>query len=74
MHGVERVSFTLKKGRYHGGEGGQARRSLHWKEESVSVLVDLTSLQEDLQSFGFAISLDKPEMKKEVGRRRTLIK
>ena len=36
-HGVERVDFTVKEGRFQGGQGGQARRaSLKEVEGSMS--------------------------------------
>ena len=40
------------------------------KGESISGWVDAKALQEDQESLGFIPSLAKPEMGKEVGRRR----
>ena len=64
------MDSTVKKGRFQGGEEGQARRaSLGEVEGSVSG-VDGKVLQEDLQSLGFTPSLAKSAIGKEVGRRR----
>ena len=65
------MDSTVKEGRFQGDKGGQARRaSLKEAEGSISGWVDAKTLQEDLQSFGFTRRLAKPEMGKEVGRRR----
>ena len=70
-HGVERVNSIVKEGRFQGGKGGQATRaSLEQVEGSMSGWVDTRALQDDLQSLGFTPSLAKPEIGKEVGRRR----
>ena len=70
-HGVERVDSTVNEGRFQGGQGGQARgASLEEVERSMSGYVDARALQDDLQSLGFTPSLAKPEIGKEVGRRR----
>ena len=70
-HGVERVESTLNEGRFQGGQGGQARReSLQKVEGSISGLVDAKALHDDLLSLGFTPSLAKPDIGKEVGRRR----
>ena len=61
----------MNEGRFQGGQGGQARKaSLEQVEESMSGWVDARALQDDLQSLGFTPSLAKPEIGKEVGRRR----
>ena len=61
----------MKEGRFHGGKGGQAgRASVGEVEGTRSGSVDAKDLQDDLQSLGFTPSLAKPEMGKEVGRRR----
>ena len=61
----------MKEGRFQGGKGGQARRASlgrgRRKHERVS---GPKALQDDLQSRGFTSSLAKPEIGKEVGRRR----
>ena len=70
-HGVGRVDSTVKEGRFQGGMGRQARRaSLEQVEGSMSRSVDAKALQDDLQSLGLTPSLAKPEIGKEVGRRR----
>ena len=70
-HEVGRVDSTVKEGRFRGGKGGQARRaSLEEVEGSMSGWVDAKALQDDLQSLGFTPSLAKPEIGKEVERRR----
>ena len=69
-YGEEKVDSTVKEGRFQGSEGGQARKAfLEEAEESLSGSVDARALHEDQRSLGFATSLDKPEMGKEVGRR-----
>ena len=61
------MDSAVKEGRFQGGQGGQARRaSLEQVEGSMSAWVDAKALQ----SLGFTPSLAKPEMGKEVGRRR----
>ena len=68
------MDSTVKEGRFQGGKGGQARRaSLGDVEESMSGCVDAKALQDDLQSLGFIPSLAKPEIGKEVGRRRACL-
>ena len=70
-HEEVRGESTVKEGRFQGGKGGQARRaSPEQVEGSMSGGVDAKALQHDLQSLGFTPSLAKPEMEKEVGRRR----
>ena len=70
-HGEKRVDSTVKVGRFQGRERGQARRaSIGEVEESMSAQVDAKAFQEDLQSLGFTPSMAKPEMGKQVGRRR----
>ena len=70
-HEEKRVDSTVNEGRFQGGKGGQARRaSLEQVEGSMSGWVDAEALQDDLQSLGFTPSLAKPEIGKEVGRRR----
>ena len=65
------MDSTVKEGRFQGEEGGLAKgTSLGEVERSMSRRVDAKALQEDLQSLGFTQSLAKPEMGKEVGRRR----
>ena len=65
------MDSTVKEGRFQGGKGGQAKRASIGKvEESRSGWVDAKALQDDLQSLGFTPSLSKPEIGKEVGRRR----
>ena len=60
-----------EEGRFQGGQGGQATRaSLGQVEGSMSESVDARALLDDLQSLGFTPSLAKPEIRKEVGRRR----
>ena len=69
--GVERVDSTMNEGRFQEGKGGQARRaSLEEVEGSMSRRVDTKALQNDLQSLGFTPGLTKPDIEKEVGRRR----
>ena len=66
------MDFTVNEGRFQGGEGGRARNaSLGEVQESMTGRVDAKALQDDLQSLGFTPSLAKPEIGKEVGRRRT---
>ena len=48
-HGVERVSSTLKKGKFQGEEEGKQKGPLE-KEESVSGLLNAQTFQEDLES------------------------
>ena len=68
---MERVDSMVNKGRFQGGKGGQARRaSLEQVEGSMSGRVDAKALWDNLQSLGFTPSLAKPEIGKEVGRRR----
>ena len=63
--------LKVNEGRFQEGKGGQARRaSLEQVEGSMSGWVDARALQDDLQDLGFTPSLAKPEMGKEVGRRR----
>ena len=70
-HREERVSSTAKEGGCQGGEEGQASRIfLAEVKEDMSGRVDTKALQGDVQSLGFTPSLAKPEMGKEVGRRR----
>ena len=65
------MDSTVKKDRFRGGEVGQARTaSLGEVEGSMSGWVDAKAFQNDLQSLGFTPSLAKPEMGKEVGKRR----
>ena len=65
------MDSTINEGRFQGGQGGQARRaSLQQVEGSMSGSVDAKALQDDLQCLGFTTSLAKPEIEKEVGRRR----
>ena len=47
-----------------------SKKSLPRTSRSMSGWVDAKALQDDLQSLGFTPSLVKPEMGKEVGRRR----
>ena len=62
---------TMKEVGLQGGEGGQARRAfLGAIEGSMSKCVDAKSLQDDLQSLGFTLSLAKFEMGKKIERRR----
>ena len=62
-HLEERVDYTVKEGRFRGGEGGQARRiSLGEVEASMGGWVDAKSFQKDWQSLGFTPSLAKSEM------------
>ena len=71
--GKGKVDSTVKEGRFQAEKGGQARRvSLEslLEEGNMSGWVDAKALQKDLQSFGFTPSLAKPEIGKEVGRRR----
>ena len=66
------MDSTVKESRFQGGEGRHAKRiSLVEVEESMSGRVDAKALLEDLQSLGFTPSQAKPEMGKDVGRRRT---
>ena len=66
------VDSTVKEGRFQGGQGGQAKKaSLGKVEGSMSGWVDAKALQDYLLSLGFTPSLANPEMRKEVGRRRT---
>ena len=68
---MKRVSSTLIESGFQGEEGEQATRtSLGEVEESMSTLVDAKSNQDDLKSLGFTPSMAKPEIGKEVGRRR----
>ena len=61
----------MKESRSQGRKGGQAgRASLGEAEGKMSESVHAKALQDDLQSFGFIPSLAKPEIGKEVGRRR----
>ena len=70
-HGEERVDSTVNEGRFQEGKGGQAKRaSLEQVEGSMSGWVDAKARQDDLQSLGFTPNLTKPEIGKEVGRRR----
>ena len=65
------MDSTVNEGRFQGGQGGQATRaSLEQVEGSMSGRVDAKALQDDLQSLGLTPSLAKPEIGKEVGRRR----
>ena len=64
------MDSTVKEGGLQRGEGGQARKAFLGEEGSTSGTMDAKALQEDLQSLGFTTSLVKPEMGKEVGRRR----
>ena len=65
------MESTVNKDRFQGRKGGQARRaSLREVEGSMSGRVDAKALQNNLQSLGFTSSLAKPEIGKEVGRRR----
>ena len=59
-HGEGRVDSTVKEGRFQGGLGGQAKRA------------SLGDDAKNLQNLGFTPCLAKPEMRKEVGRQRTL--
>ena len=68
---MERVESTVKEDGFQGGEGRQAKRaSLRELGESMSGRVDVKAPKQDLESLGFTPSLAKPEMGKEVGRRR----
>ena len=68
---MKKVDSSVKKGMFHGGEGGQAKKTyLGEVEGSMSGGVDAKALQDDLQSLGFATSLAKPEMGKEAGEER----
>ena len=68
---MRRVDSTMREGRFQGGKGGQATRaSLGEVEGSVGGSVDAKALQKEPQSLGFIPSLAKPEIGKEVGRRR----
>ena len=61
----------MKESRFQGGQGGASKKSPQGEvEESMSGWKDAEALQDDLQSLGFTPSLTKPEMEKEVGRRR----
>ena len=65
------MDSTVNEGRFLKGEEGQARTpSLREVEGSMRGCVDDIALQDDLQSLGFTPSLAKPEIGKEVGRRR----
>ena len=69
---MKRVDSTVNEGRFQRGQGGKATRaSLEQVEGSTSGRVDAKALQDDLQSLGFTPSLAKPEIGREVGRRRT---
>ena len=69
--GEERVDYTVKEGRFQGGDGWQARKAtLGEVEGSMSGQVNAKALQDDLHSHGFTSSMAKPKMGKEVGRRR----
>ena len=63
------MGSTMKKDGFQ-REGGQAETSFGEVEGSMSKRVNAKALQDDLQSFGFILSLAKPKMGKEVGRRR----
>ena len=67
-HGVERVDSIVKEGRFQGGQA--TRASLEQVEGSMNGRVNAKALQDDLQSLGLTPSLAKPEIEKEVGRRR----
>ena len=55
-HEDERVDPTVKKDRFQGGKGGQARRaSLGEVKGSMSGWADAKALQEDLHSLGFSL-------------------
>ena len=65
------MDAMMNEGRFQGEQGGEAMRaSLEQVEGSMSRCVDAKALQDDLQSLGFTPSLAKPEIGKEVGRRR----
>ena len=71
VHGEKRLGSAVNEGKFQGGKGGQAKRaSLEEVEGCMIELVDAKTLQEDVQSLDFTSSLAKPEMGKEVGRRR----
>ena len=68
---MRRKGWTLQRRRHIPSRRGQARRaSLEEVEGSLGGRVDVKALQEDMQSLGFTPSLAKPEIGKEVGRRR----
>ena len=70
-HEKVKVYSTVKEGRFQRGKGRQARRASPGEVDgSMSASVDAKALQVDLQSLGFTPSLAKPEIGKEVGRRR----
>ena len=65
------MDSTVNESRFRGGEGGQARRaSLGDVKGIISGWVDAKALQKDVESLGFIPGLTKPEMAKEVGRRK----
>ena len=65
------MNSTVREGRFQGGKGRHTRRaSLDEVEGSISRLVDAKALLDNLQSLGFTPSLAKPEIEREVGRRR----
>ena len=65
------MDSTVKESRFQEGKEGQARRaSLEQVEGSMGGRVDAKALEDNLQSLGFTPSLAKPEIEKEVGRRR----
>ena len=64
---MERVDSTVNEGKFQGGKGEQARRGRR-KHERVSGRK--SSPERSAQSLGFTPSLAKPEIGKEVGRRR----
>ena len=69
--GRDQSESMERKGRFQGGERGQATRaSLEGVEGSMSGRVDAKALQDDLQSLSFTTSLAKPEIVTEVGGRR----
>ena len=66
------MNSTVNEGRFQREKEGQAKRaSPREVERSMSERVDAKALQDDLQSLGFTSSQAKPEIGKEVGRRRS---
>ena len=67
----KRVESTVKKGRFQGGKGRQAKRiSLEEAEGSMRRKMEAKALKKDLRTLRFTPSLVKPKMGNEVGRRR----
>ena len=65
------MDSVVKKGRFQAERGGQVKKtSLGEVGGSMSVCVNAKAFQDDLENLGFTPSLAKPEMGKEIGRRR----